>query len=123
MVSLVHSATGSIRVGHDRVASLSLFTFMHWRRQWQPTPVFLTGESQGRRTLVGCRLRGLTELDANEATQQQQQQQQYQFYKNSPRKIGEEGILPNSSNETKEKKKTNKQPHLSQEQEHRYQFP
>ena len=28
----------------------------HWRRQWQPTPVFLPGESWGRRSLVGCRL-------------------------------------------------------------------
>ena len=28
---------GSLRVGHDRVTSLSLFTFMHWRRKWQPT--------------------------------------------------------------------------------------
>ena len=27
--------------------SLSLFTFTHWRRKWQPTPVFLPGESQG----------------------------------------------------------------------------
>ena len=27
---------------------LSLFTFMHWGRKWQPTPVFLPGESQGR---------------------------------------------------------------------------
>ena len=41
-------ATGSRRVGHDRATSLSLFTFMHWRRKWQPTPVFLPGESQGR---------------------------------------------------------------------------
>ena len=47
---------GSLGVGHDRVTSLSLFTFMHWRRKWQPTPVFLPGESQGWRTLVGCRL-------------------------------------------------------------------
>ena len=39
---------GSWRVGHDWVTSLSLFTFMHWRRKWQPTPVFLRGESQGR---------------------------------------------------------------------------
>ena len=39
---------GSLRVGHDWVNSLSLFTFMHWRRKWQPTPVFLPGESQGR---------------------------------------------------------------------------
>ena len=37
---------GSQRVGHDWVNSLSLFTFMHWRRKWQPTPVFLPGESQ-----------------------------------------------------------------------------
>ena len=39
---------GSRRVRHDWATSLSLFTFMHWRRQWQPTPVFLPGESQGR---------------------------------------------------------------------------
>ena len=39
---------GSLRVGHDWVTSLSLFTFMHRRRKWQPTPVFLPGESQGR---------------------------------------------------------------------------
>ena len=36
------------RVRHDWEISLSLFTFMHWRRKWQPTPVFLPGESQGR---------------------------------------------------------------------------
>ena len=39
---------GSRRVGHDWAPSLSLFTFMHWRKKWQPTPVFLPGESQGR---------------------------------------------------------------------------
>ena len=39
---------GSLRVGHDWATSLSLFTFMHWRRKWQPTPVFLPGESQGQ---------------------------------------------------------------------------
>ena len=49
---------GSLRVGHDWAASLSLFTFMHWRRKWQPTPVFLPGESQGRGSLLGCHLRG-----------------------------------------------------------------
>ena len=37
---------GSLGVGHDWENSLSLFTFMHWKRQWQPTPVFLPGESQ-----------------------------------------------------------------------------
>ena len=47
---------GSLRVRQDWVTSLSLFTFMHWRRKWQPTPVFLLGESQGRGSLVGCRL-------------------------------------------------------------------
>ena len=36
----------------------SLFTFMHWRRKWQPTPIFLPGESQGRGSLVGCCLWG-----------------------------------------------------------------
>ena len=55
---------GSLRVGHDWAwtlksdTSLSLFTFMHWRRKWQPTPVFLPGESQGRGSLVGCHLWG-----------------------------------------------------------------
>ena len=37
---------GSQRVGHDWATSFSLFIFMHWRRKWQPTPVFLPGESQ-----------------------------------------------------------------------------
>ena len=50
---------GSRRVGHDWATSLSLFTFMHWRRKWQPTPVFLPGESQGW---------GRTESDTPEVT-------------------------------------------------------
>ena len=50
---------GSRRVGQDWATSLSLFTFMHWRRKWQPTPVFLPGESQG----WGC-----TESDTTEVT-------------------------------------------------------
>ena len=41
-------SVGSLRVRQDWVTSLSLFTFLHWRRKWQPTPVFLPGESQGR---------------------------------------------------------------------------
>ena len=65
---------GSLGVGHDQAPSLSLFTFMHWRRKWQPTPAFLLGESQGRGSLVGCRLWGHTESDTTEVTQQQQQQ-------------------------------------------------
>ena len=48
------------------------FTFLHWRRKWQPTPVFLPGASQGRGSLEGCRLWGRTESDTTEATQQQQ---------------------------------------------------
>ena len=55
------------------VTSLSLFTFMHWRRKWQPTPVFLPGESWGLGSLVGYRLWGCTESDTTEVTQQQQQ--------------------------------------------------
>ena len=51
------------------------FTFLHWRRKWQPTPAFLPGESQGPGSLVGCHLWGRTESDMTEATQQQQQQQ------------------------------------------------
>ena len=57
---------GSLRVGHDWATSLSLFTFMRWRRKWQLTPIFLPGESQGRGSLVGCHLWGCTELDTSE---------------------------------------------------------
>ena len=42
-------------------ASLSFFTFLHWRRKWQLTPVFLPGESQGQGSLADCRLWGRTE--------------------------------------------------------------
>ena len=50
----------SLRVGHHWATSLSLFTFIHWRRKWQPTPVFLPRESQGWGSLVGCHLWGRT---------------------------------------------------------------
>ena len=59
---------GSPRIGHNWVTSLSLFTFVHWGRKWQPTPVFLPGESQGQRSLVGCHLGGRRESDTTEAT-------------------------------------------------------
>jgi len=59
---------GLLRVGHDWATSLSLFTFTHWRRKWQPTPVFLPGESQGRGSLVGFRLWGHTESDTTVVT-------------------------------------------------------
>ena len=58
----------SLRVGHNWATSFSLFTFMHWRRKWQPIPVFLPGESQGQGSLVGCRLWDHTESDVTEAT-------------------------------------------------------
>ena len=62
---------GSLGVRHNWATSLSLFTFMHWRRKWQPTPVFLPGKSQGRGCLVGCHLWDRTESDTTEATEQQ----------------------------------------------------
>ena len=85
----LYPACSSILLGPSRQAAvhgvaksqtrLSDFTFTfhytHWRRQWQPTPVFLPGESQGRGSLVSCHLWGHTESDTTEATQQQQQQQ------------------------------------------------
>ena len=59
---------GLQKIGHDWATSLSIFTFMHWRRKWQPTPVFLPGESQGQWSLAGCRLWGRTESDTTEVT-------------------------------------------------------
>ena len=59
---------GSLGVGHNRATSLSLFTFMHWRRKWQPTPVFLPGESQGQGSLVGCCLWDCTESATTDVT-------------------------------------------------------
>ena len=64
----VLQSTGSQRVGYDWVTSLWLFTFMPWRRKWQPTPVFLPGQSQGRGSLMGCPLWGRTESDTIEVT-------------------------------------------------------
>ena len=57
---------GSRRVGRDWATSHSLFTFMLWRRKWQPTPVFLSGESQGRESLAGCHPWGRRESDMTE---------------------------------------------------------
>ena len=59
---------GSLGVGHDSATSPSLFTFMHWRRKWRPTPVFLPGESQAQQNLGGCRLWGRTKSDMTEVT-------------------------------------------------------
>ena len=59
---------GLRRARHNWATSLSLLIFMHWRRKWQPTPVFLPGKSQGLGSLVGCHLWGPTESDTTEAT-------------------------------------------------------
>ena len=56
---------GSQRVGHDWATSLS-FTFMHWRRKWQPTPVFLPGKSHGWKSMVGYSPWGRKESDMTE---------------------------------------------------------
>ena len=42
--------------------------YANWRRKWQPTPVFLPGESQGQRSQVGCCLWGCTESDMTEVS-------------------------------------------------------
>ena len=39
-----------------------------WKRAWQPTPVFLSGESHGQRTLAGYSPWGRRELDVTEVT-------------------------------------------------------
>ena len=51
---------GLQRVGHDWATSFT-FTFLHWRRKWQPTPVFLPGESQGWQSLVGFAISGVAQ--------------------------------------------------------------
>ena len=61
------AAVHGIAKGRTQLSDFT-FTFTHWRRQWQPTPVFLPGESQGRGSLVGCRLWGRRESDTTEAT-------------------------------------------------------
>ena len=56
---------GLLRVGQDSATSLSLFTFLHWKKHWKKhfPPMFLPGESQGQGSLVGCHLWGRTESD------------------------------------------------------------
>ena len=61
------AAVHGVARGWTRLSDFTFtFTFMHWRRKWQPTPLFLPGESQGRGSLVGCRLWGHTESDTTE---------------------------------------------------------
>ena len=63
---------GSRRVGHDRATSLSLFTFMHWRRKWQPTPVFSPGKYHGQTEPVGYGPQGCQRARHDLETKQQQ---------------------------------------------------
>ena len=58
----------TIRVKISSVPYQLIKNVSRWRRKWQPTPVFLLGESQGRGSLVGCHLWGRTELDMTEVT-------------------------------------------------------
>ena len=55
-----------LRAGYYWVTSLSLFNVMDWRSKWQPTPVLLSGECQGRGSLVGCNWWGRRESDMTE---------------------------------------------------------
>jgi len=86
---------GSWRVGHDGTTSISLFTLMHWRRKWQPTPVFLPGESQEQRNLVGCRIWGgrvghdWSDLAAAAATDKSWASQVALVVKNPPANAGD----------------------------------
>ena len=63
------AAVHGVAKGRTRLSDFTFtFYFMHWRRKWQPTPVLLPGESQGRWSPVGCCLWGRTESDTTEAT-------------------------------------------------------
>ena len=63
------AAVRGVAEGQTRLSDFTfIFTFLHWRRKWQPTPVFLPGEPQGRGSLVGCHLWGRTESDTTEVT-------------------------------------------------------
>ena len=65
------AAVHGVAVSRTQLSNFDFtFHFHHWRRKWQPTPVFLPGEFQGWRSLVGCHLWGHTELDTTEVTQQ-----------------------------------------------------
>ena len=88
---------GSLGVGHDWATSLSLFTFLHWRRKWQPAPVFLPGESQGREAWWAA-VYGVAQ-SRTRLKRQQQQQQDFpggSAVKNPPANTGDVGLIPGS---------------------------
>ena len=65
-----HSSHRVFRTRDDDMGSSSIVrrAWLGFRVKWKPTPVFLPGESQGRRSLVGCHLWGRTESNTTEAT-------------------------------------------------------
>ena len=63
------AAVHGVAEGRTRLSNFTFtFHFHALEKEWQPTPVFLPRESQGRESLVGCRLWGCTEWDTTEAT-------------------------------------------------------
>ena len=65
---LWHSAFRKASAGVAGDLNSIWFGKLPWRRKWQPTPMFLPGESQGWQSLGGCRLWGHTESNTTEAT-------------------------------------------------------
>ena len=66
---------------------------MHWRRKWQPTPVFLPGESQGRGSLVGCHIWGRTESDGlSSSSSSSSIQQHVRAWMSVPYPHGSQGV-------------------------------
>ena len=61
------AAVHGVTEGQTRLSNFTFTFHFHWRRKWQPTPVFLPGESQGWGSLVGCHLWGRRESDTTEA--------------------------------------------------------
>ena len=67
--SFTTSATwGAILYSGEGNGTPRQYSCLHWRRKWQPTPVFLPRESQGQGSLVGCHLWGRTKSDPTDAT-------------------------------------------------------
>ena len=82
------------------MTSLSLLTFMHWRRKWQPTPVFLPGESQGWGSLVAAaygvtqsRTR-LTRLSSSSRTTEHQASLSFTNPQSLPKLMSIESVMP-----------------------------
>ena len=68
MRKLIERGTVATHFRQSQVMTLTIHEHTSWRRKWQPTPVFLPGESQGRGSLMGCRLWGRTKSNTTEAT-------------------------------------------------------